>query len=262
MTLPIREPLATFMLLVTVFAPAQVSPQPADRFEVVSIRRNLTGQGENAAPQPGRYRVRNAPLASLIMGAYGALPERVDGMPEWARLERYDIDATLPAGATEVQAHHVQTMLRERFRLSAHLEQRERPVYALVLARPDGALGPRLRRNPLDCADEAAMARARAARNGLFVCRGNVGRESLTMHAMTLRSVANGLTGAAGRQVIDRTGLEGRFDADLEWAATPDTVDRVSVFTAVQEQLGLRLVADRSLLDVLVVERVERPSPN
>jgi uncharacterized protein (TIGR03435 family) len=241
---------------------AQVAPAPEDRFEVVSIRRNLTGQGENSAPQPGRYRVRNAPLASLIMGAYGFLPERVDGMPEWARMERYDIDATLPGGMTEVQSQHVQTMLKERFRLSAHTEQRERPIYALVLARPDGTLGARLRRNPLDCADEAAVARARIARNGLFVCRGSVGRESLTMHAMTLRSVANGLTGAAGRQVIDRTGLEGRFDADLEWAVAPDATDRVSVFTAVQEQLGLRLVAGRAVLDVLIIDRVERPSEN
>lgn len=234
----------------------------SDRFEVVSIRRNVTGEGENNAPDPGRYRVRNAPVASLIMGAYGFLPERVEGMPEWARLERYDIDARPEAGTAEVRANHVQTMLRERFGLVARIEPRELPIYALVLARPDGALGPRLRRNMLDCNDEAAMAKAQAARNGQFVCRGSAGRERLTMHAMTIRSVANALTGAAGRQVIDRTGLEGRFDADLEWAASPEVVDRVSVFTAVQEQLGLRLVADTAVLDVLIVDRVERPSEN
>ena len=258
--LPIRR-LAVIGMLSASSALAQV-PASGDRFEVVSIRRNVTGEGENNAPDPGRYRVRNAPLASLIMGAYGFLPERVERMPEWARLERYDIDARLPDGVTEVRSQHVQTMLRERFSLSVRTEPRELPVYALMLARPDGALGPKLRRNALDCTDEAAMTRARAARNGLFVCRGNFGRDRLAMHALTLRSLANGLTGAAGRQVIDRTGLEGRFDADLEWSAAPDATERVSVFTAVQEQLGLRLVADKATLDVLIVDRVERASEN
>jgi len=242
-------------------AVAQV-PASIDRFEVVSIRRNLTGEGENNGPQPGRYVVRNGALASLIMGAYGFLPERVEGMPDWARVERYDIDAKLEAGKTEVRGEHVQTMLRERFGLVVRIVPRELPIYALMLARADGVLGPRLRRNTLDCSDEAAMEKARAARNGQFICRGSAGRERLSMHAMTLRSVANGLTGATGRQVIDRTGLEGRFDADLDWAATTDAVDRVSVFTAVQEQLGLRLVADRAMLDVLIIDRVERPSEN
>ena len=145
-------------------------------------------------------------------------------------------------------------LLEDRFRLAVHRETRQMPMYALVVARIDGALGPQIRRPANDyCAQRAKEAeKAPPPPMGTGpVCgiRGNFSMEGF----------ARFLAGEAGRPVVDRTGLTGGWDFSLKWSPpntpNPDP-DRPSIFTALQEQLGLRLDATTGPLEVLVIDRI------
>ena len=243
---------------------------PADEvFEVAAIRPgDPQARGGTLAVQPGgRFIGENITVRDLITTAYGVPSSRVIGLPAWAIEARYSLEARAPPRErlTFPEARPMLTaLLRERFNLSARSEMRDLPVYFLTKARADGALGPRLRRNDVDCLDADARAKARAAAPaGQAVCEGlkfAVGR--IAGGPMALDSLTGTMTTASGRPVLNRTGLEGRYDVDLEWAATPDAPDAVSIFTAVQEQLGLRLDPGTAMLEVLVVDRLERPTAN
>jgi uncharacterized protein (TIGR03435 family) len=165
----------------------------------------------------------------------------------------------------------LQALLADRFTLQAHHEMRDQPVYALVKSRGDGRLGPQIRPSAMDC---EAVHRARdqgiplptnvpADRPacGYRMVAGQAGL-TITGGGITLPALATSL--ALDRAVIDQTGLAGVFDADLHWmeARTGGSEDGTSVFTAVQEQLGLKLVPSHALVDVLVVDHIERPTTN
>jgi len=240
-----------------------------EAFEVASIRPgdSQAGGGTIRVQPGGRFVGENITVRSLITTAYGVPAIRILGLPAWAAETRYQIDAraTPREQLTYDEARPMlRTLLRQRFQLTARQEMRELPVYLLTLARPDGALGPRLRRNDVDCLDADARNRARAAAPpGVAVCQGiRFATGRMVGGPMPIDSLAGSLEGSSGRPVLNRTGLEGNYDVDLEWAATPDAVDAVSIFTALQEQLGLKLESSRAPLDVLVIERVERPSEN
>ena len=185
--------------------------------------------------------------------------------PRWASTDRYDIVAKAAGNpTTEETAQLLQTLLRERFTLSARQEQRVLPVYALMLARPGGEIGPRLWRSEADCTD-----RRRPVNTRDLTARPVCGIPLLVSKGVSfflagdipMSTVAQALGGAAGRPVLDRTGLTARYDISVDWASSPD-VDSISVFTAVQEQLGLKLESTTAPLDVVVIERVERPTEN
>ena len=165
----------------------------------------------------------------------------------------------------------LRSLLEDRFRLSAHRETRDLPIYALVRARADGRLGPRLRQTTSDyCAklrEAAGKPGDTPIPTGSPVCgfrpAGN-GNE-ITAGALPMNELARFLNILAGRTVVDRTGLTGVWDFDLKWslpnAPNADT-DGPSIFTALQEQLGLRLDATTGPVEVLVIDRVERPIPD
>jgi uncharacterized protein (TIGR03435 family) len=163
----------------------------------------------------------------------------------------------------------LQRLLEERFSLQTHRETREMPVYELVKARADDQLGPRLRVSTLDCAPGGTADRAQC---GFRIDIGRIDGKSVDW-----RVLVGQLPSAVGRTVIDKTGLKGFFELTLEWnpdpsvtrspeataaataaAATPG--ERVTIFTALQEQLGVRLQAARAPLEVLVIDRLERPT--
>ena len=141
-------------------------------------------------------------------------------------------------------------------------ERRDFPAYYLVKANDDGRLGPNWRPARLNCDDPDARAAAAAAnskdpkspRCGILQLPGRI-----LAGAVPLNMIVGYL--GTGRPVLDRTGLQGLFDVVLEWTPTPDAADGVSIFTAVREQLGLRLDNGRTTLDVVVIERAERPQP-
>ncbi len=260
-------------LALVLFVSATLIAQPGPAFEVASLKRN-TSLSENGGggPRPGgRYRLTNMPTRSIIAVAWNIPTGRVLGGPSWLVTDRFDLDATMKENATQDELRAMlQTLLRDRFKLGAHVEKRDLPVYQLTQARPGAPFGPGLERAAFDCnnlaARKAEAAAATAARPGRMLCGFTVDAGTLDGGSTTMETLAQILTPQAGRPVLDRTGLAGSYNVLLKWTPslgtdTP-TADAVSIFTAVQEQLGLRLESGTAPLDVVVIDRIERPSEN
>jgi uncharacterized protein (TIGR03435 family) len=231
-------------------------------FEVAAIKHsaNLDAGGTLGLLPGGRFRSVNFDARTLVAIGYRTrpprtlLPSQIVGAPDWMSSERYDINAKIsPELAATMDKNPllmpalVRSLLEDRFRLKVHMEVRELPVYALVVAKKDGTLGPQLRQSDVDCQKE---------RNKCTI-RGGTGHFS--SGSVTLETLATMLSNPAGRLVFDRTGLTGKFAADLDWAEEPGS-DKSSIFSAVQEQLGLKLESVREPVDVVVIDHVERPA--
>jgi uncharacterized protein (TIGR03435 family) len=267
---------AAVTALVSAVERAGAQGEPA--FEVASIRRNVTGNqqgGGLAGAQPGgRFIAIGATLRRLVDAAYDAW--RVEGGPDWAATDRFDINARADGERPPAEiARMLRTLLVDRFKLVVHTETREMPVYNLTRARADG-LGPKLRQSDAKCAEDA--------RNFFPGTLGfpppcgdfRLGARSLTARGMSMSALARLLAGRADRFGVDRTGLDGVFDIELEWSsdlglrqAPPGsagadelTPDGLSLFTALQEQLGLRLEPGRGPVDIIVIDRAEPPTPD
>jgi uncharacterized protein (TIGR03435 family) len=167
----------------------------------------------------------------------------------------------------------LRTLLGDRFKLAVHRETKEVPMWALVLARRDGRLGPRLRPTAGDCAAWIAGGRRGAPPPlpaDLPCGRGVVSASAIRNSAMTLAQLANLLSPRVERPVQDRTGLAGNFYVDVQWTPEPSTQGSpdsgladglpTSIFTALQEQLGLKLESIKGPVDVLVIDHVQRPT--
>ncbi|MGH9238622.1 MAG: M56 family metallopeptidase [Vicinamibacterales bacterium] len=277
-------------VLVTTVAPLRAVPRaqtpaagtqdPPLAFETASIKPNKSGADEQYIQRTpgGSLRVVNYPLRQLIVFAYQIQGFQLEGAPDWSSSERFDIEARpekdLPVVALAADRIRSRLMLRkllaDRFRLVVHKETKELPIFELVLARPDGRLGPQLRRSTTDC----SAPKPPPAGPGGCGTTGNVGR--IRFGGFPLSEFANMLSQSMQRVVVDRTGLTGNWDFELTF--TPDQsqlpqgtspgqlpdVDpnAPSLVTAMEEQLGLRLRPARGPVEVLVVERVERPTEN
>jgi uncharacterized protein (TIGR03435 family) len=243
-------------------------------FEVASIRPNTSGDRRtNSYIQGDRFTAINPTLRELIRAAYQVRDLQI-AAPEWIESARFDIVAKAAAPLKMgVVPPELRQLLADRFGLKVHNESRELPVYALVIARPDGKLGPALRVVDVDRCPQA-MARAEAvARGGQPPSAPAPGQQvecglrsrpgALNGGSITIEPLAQRLSEIIGRVVLNRTGLTGRFDLDLSWAPdqNPDTPGP-SIFTALQEQLGLKLESTRGPVDVLVIDRVEPPTPD
>jgi uncharacterized protein (TIGR03435 family) len=208
-------------------------------------------------------------LRRLISVAYGLAMPRIVGGPEWTGTTRYDIVAKAADDASPEQLRLMQqTLLRERFNLSLRREKRDVPAYSLVLARSDRRLGPRLRPAAIDCSNPATRQTAPefAAGTQRPSCGVRTTPTSFRGGGVGLTRVIDVLAQTVGRPVADGTRLAGMFDFDLEWAGPLEPVggpaDGASIFTALQEQLGLRLQPSRAAVDFLVIEGADRPADN
>ena len=188
--------------------------------------------------QPGgRIVVTNQPLRRLIIFAYSLQPQQLVGGPSWLDSDRFDILAqaegnispTPPGGPPGPAQLMMQRLLAERFGLVVHTEAREMPVYALTVARSDGRLGPRIKPADRDCLALMTQApggvpvqapRLPDGRPGCGITRDGTGKVMAGGTTMTMLAISM-LTGPAGRLVVDRTGLTGAYDFDLEFAADP-----------------------------------------
>jgi uncharacterized protein (TIGR03435 family) len=260
-----------------------------ESFDVASVKRNTSGDWRKSiGPAPGgRFLATNQTLRELMPFAFG-LPQmtaniRIVGGPKWIDSDRFDVVAkTNGTPSPQELSAMVRTMLNDRFKLAAHTETRELPIYMLVMAKSDGAYGPRLRRSDVsevDCAARRAAVRRREPvpppqPGQPPVCGG--GRTvpgKITAVGWSMDQLMTSLAPFVGRVVIERTGLSGLLDFEIEW--TPDQLPRQppddpeplridpngpSLFTALQEQLGLKLESTKGPVDVLVVDRVERPT--
>jgi uncharacterized protein (TIGR03435 family) len=257
------------------------------RFEVASIKRN-TGDAQKMmvlAPRflpGGSFEAFNVTLGSLIRLAYGLQDFQMVGGPKWIDTDRFDMQARGPQGAAESDApRRLQALLAERFALKAHRETRDHPIYALVLARADRSLGPRLRRSQIDPRkieeQDARMLRESPATFTPLECGLAAGRR-LGDCGTTMAVLASRFPMYVGRMVVDRTGLTGAYAYDLRFGdnpmpgagpgggfpfpTQPANPDAPSLFTALEEQLGLKLVPQTGRVEVLVIDHVQQPKPN
>jgi uncharacterized protein (TIGR03435 family) len=244
------------------FLVARVSAQERPRltFEVASVKRNVSGDpGGTVRIDPGnRLVVTNIAVVGLVRHAYGTQRwEMVPGgnLPSWMETEKWDIQAKAAGDATPEQVTEMfKNLLADRFKLVANRELREIPVYALVRARGDGRLGPQLRTSTVDCVGTPALCDVRDS-------RGNI-----TMSGGAWVNFPRIISLAAGRYIVDKTGISGSVDLQLTW--TPDQPpgaggaqgDPPPLFTAIQDQLGLRLEPSQAPVEVLVVRSAERPT--
>ena len=160
----------------------------------------------------------------------------------------------------------LQNLLIERFKLVARRDRRDMPIYALVVARSDRRLGPQMKPSTADCAALLAAFKASGATRQTpdsNLCGGKSSKGRIWGTGVPLDDLARRLV-VAGRPVVDMTGLTGLFDLDLKFTPddAPDPASGASVFTAVQEQLGLRLEPRQAPANVFVIESVERPTPD
>jgi uncharacterized protein (TIGR03435 family) len=209
-------------------------------------------------------------LYELVRVAFGVERQEVErhlivpgkSYASWIGSDRWDIVANALAGADRDQLRlMLRSLLSHRFQLMAQREVREVPAYALVVARADRRLGPQMRPSSADCAALAAAFRASGATPGpnAPVCGRKSGEGRIWGTGILVSELIATLIPAAGRPVVDATGLAGRFDLDLKWTPDPLSAAGVSLFTAIQDQLGLKLEPRPAPLDVLVIESAERP---
>ena len=295
----------------TVGVLAQVPPS-GPTFDVVSIKRHIPGPGPIVfgATQnrpDGGITMTNVLVRTLIARAYpSAVTIGVDmvGLPGWATSGGYDVSATstLTEATADDRAMMMRAMLVERFKLVAHVEPREHPVFDLLLAREDRKLGAGLTKIDADCAAVNAARTAEAARSGppaippqmpdfkvppppcflrtidrmmrdkMGDGQGRAG--DLMEGELTMDGLATALRISSGRLVVDKTGLPGSYRVRMNFdgrpprlgpdvAAPGDAADAIpSVFTAVREQLGLKLESSRVTRDTLIIDRLEPPTEN
>lgn len=208
-------------------------------------------------------------VSSLLRTAFRVQDFQVVGAPGWLAAKRYDISARADGTPPPSQQILVQALLKDRFKLAVHNETRESDVFALVLAKTDGRLGSQLVKSDFDCDTYLNTPRSPAelARNGIrCAARSNTG--SFSGKAIPIGQLAAVLSYFMGRPVTDKTGLAGRFDVELTWTpdsarvAAPGDTSGPSLTTAIQEELGLKLVSEKGPVNMLIVDHVEEPSAN
>jgi uncharacterized protein (TIGR03435 family) len=255
--------------------PAAAAQSEHASFDVTSIKLNRTGDGATRLgfDPSGRFHAVNELLWRVIAEAYQTTRVlwrfEVLGIPDTLANARFDIEA-VPGQMSSLDQRRLmlRTMLADRFKLQAHHETRQGDVYFLVRARADGRPGERLTPSRVDC----SWARKGETPPPQLAgqprpCVMQFGSGRLSGDGRTMAEFAEVLSTFAERVVIDRTGLDGAFQWTLEWApnslgGAAANADAVSLFTAIQEQLGLKLEAGRGPVDVLVVDHVEAPSEN
>lgn len=240
--------------MITAFCAVAALAQNPGAFEVTSVKPNRSGEVQSRGINIEGSRIvgENLPLRTLIQQAYGVLDFQIDGGPKWMDSERFDIQAS--TGRSEpIQLSELGPLLQElltgRFHLVTHRETRERQTYVLLIDKN----GPKLHATEGTPAQSMSVATPRAGA-GVSKMVGN----GVTMGALAYRIAIQPMF--AGRTAIDKTGLTGFYDFTLEWEAGDDAES--SLVHALREQLGLRLDSEKAPVDMLVIERVEKPSEN
>ena len=244
------------MLLVLVWASTVLAAGP--EFEVASVRpAGACGQGGSIAPGGTTFRA-SVPLLGLITFAYDVRPDQIEAAPAWASSACFEIVAKSgrpdpdPKRFLAEQREKVQNLLADRFHLRIRRESRERAVYALMVDKNE----PKMRENK--DLTSAPYPLIKTIAPGRFVAQ-----------IVSMPYLAQFLAGRVGRMVIDQTGLKSSYDFTLEWtpdapplAGTTTEATGPSLFTALREQLGLRLDSTRVPVDFLVIEQLDQPEPN
>jgi len=255
-------------------ATAEENPTLGMKFDVVSVRPDkFEDRSAWSFPQDGDgLTITDFPLGAIVSSAYGdvsGLPGDVRGLPGWTQSEHFDIqakvaDSDIPAYrklSSQQQLRMFQVILEDRFKLKLHQESKETNVYELVVAKN----GPKLK----EAKEGDTYANGSKFTNGQAMGSSLVpmGVGGLRAQAIPMSALAMWLSHfGAGRMVVDKTGLMGRYDFTMQWAPdesnpAPDS-NQASIFTAVEEQLGLKLQPAKITVKFLVIDHIERPSEN
>ena len=246
---------------------ALINAQPA--FEVASIKPNVSGAANRTIhPTPGRLSIFNLTLKDLVRYAYQVRDFQVSGGPSWINSDQYDIEAKAEGNPSQDQMRlMLQALLQDRFELALHHDTKELPIYELTVAKGGLKLQPL---KPGDCMTYDPNNPPEPGHKNSDFC-GNLsnGRGSFDGTSASMADVASMLSYPLGRTIVDKTGIEGKFRVHLTFApdevaggpaASPDAGP--SIFTALQEQLGLKLESAKGPVEVLVIEHVQKPSEN
>ena len=249
-----RLPLAVLLLIA----------QTAASFDVVSIK---PGVESSASPFRGmrlrnnRWTATRVTVREIIQEAYKSdgfdMPDRVLSGPSWIDKDQFDVVATSASTPTEADLEiMLRGMLVDRFRLTSHLEKRTMAAFELTMARRDGGLGPRLHRAGADCRPDCGVRIMFGPPNRMISAGVEMNRFAFALSRVLVQ-----------RPVINGTGLTGLYELQMEFApgtelTAPPPSDAPSLFTAVEEQLGLKLKPVKASLDVLVIDRAEKPALN
>jgi uncharacterized protein (TIGR03435 family) len=251
------------MKFAAIFLAAILTRAQSPAFEAASIKINNSGQrGSGISTYPARIKVINSTLKFCVMVAWNVKDFQVSGGGSWTDTERYDIDATAASPfARDEYRTMLQALLTDRFGLVIHGETHDKPGYALVVARNGPKLPP-----PVD------------DRSVLF-SRTPTGDTTLKAPNVSMKRFAEALSTTLETAVVDQTGIEGNFDVTMQWtpdpaslprlksgepgpAPPPDAIPGPSIFTALQEKLGLKLESKKVPVEVIVIDRANRPSEN
>lgn len=226
--------------LVLLFASAVAAAQ----FEVASIKPNQSGERGSTFynPTPDRFQFNNATVKALIAYAYGVRDLQIVGASGWLATDGYDVLAKPEGEVSDERVREmVQSLLAERMNLKTHEETKEMPVYALVTVKGGAKLA------------KSAMPDQPTAHGGF----GRFSGKHLTMDMLAFL-----LAGQVERPVFDKTGIEGQYDIELHWTPEDSPEPGPSIYSALQDQLGLKLESQRAPQEIVVIDHVERPSDN
>jgi uncharacterized protein (TIGR03435 family) len=256
-------------------------PKPP-AFDVASVKpTKVSGLSYTLIHPGGRFTATNVTLRGLITRAYQLQNNQLEGGPRWVNANAFDIEAKAEGTPpTEQVRLMVQALLAERFKLKMRNEIRQLPIYELAMARSDRKTGSQLRPSseadclevpPLGSGPPSLFDRSHPFCGVLYTPTGY-----WTGRGVSMEALASNLARVTNRVVLNRTGLPGTFDLDLQWTdlmallqpggpppdAPPPADNPMSIFTALQEQLGLKLESTRGPVDVLVIDHVEQPTPD
>ncbi len=275
-----RLALAALIALAKSLTLAQ-TPAPPLAYDVISIRPAATGTTTDnrgvtmvrmtSRAAPDGISLENINVKSLINSAYNVKPDSIVGGPDWINSNHYDINAKVtpsgdaaPPALTDAQRKQMlQSLLAGRFKLAVHPESKVGAIYELDFAKGGSKLHESTSSNASPTANAPGSLPAPRARM-------TFGNGQLTGKAIALSTLVDLLSSQLHRPVVDKTGLTGKYDIDLHW--TPDSLSASetassdasgpSLFTALQEQLGLKLNPAKGAVETLVIDHIEPPTPN
>ena len=254
---------------------------PSDRaqFDVASVRPNANAGGEAYVQViPGRLRMQNIAARMLIQLAYGVEAYQVSGGPSWITSDRFDIEAKAEGNPStqQMEGPMLLSLLEDRFELAVHRETKQMPVYEIRQLNKNGKMQPSTAGSCIPYRPDAPpppVADPGQPRSNFcdYPHLGRQGRNrTLDGKGISIADMAKALARAELRRpVIDRTDLTGTFDVHIEWTPNspigpdgPESSESLSIFTALREQLGLRIDSSRAPSEVIVVDWIEKPAGN
>ena len=274
-------------------AAAQAPPAQKPTFEVATIKpsdpaeRGATIQNTVG----GRFVARGVPLRPLMTYAYSVRNFQILGGPAWIGSDRWDIEAKAEEGSiatptgrpdptgADAMAIRLQSLLEDRFQLRVHRETRELPIYELTIAKSGLKMKLADDQTPFQLPPRGTATPPPPRGGGISRYQLRLGRGNIQGSAVEMASFVQALSQQVGRTIVDKTGLKGLFDFNIQWTpdmppaggpagipspdtAPPNDANGPSIFTALQEQLGLRLESAKGPVEVLVIDSVQKPSEN